>query len=376
MNKSDIFWQTYLNLEKEVIEVSRYIFITDEITVRKDGAETTQAYDAQLNTFSPHLADLLVRCCVQIEAISKELYHANGGTKPRGDKTLFFDEDCLKFIDMKWATHNKRVLVVAPFFNLTKDENRVLRPLKEAHKRSGAYWEKAYQAVKHDRFASLKYGNVKAVLHALAALYLLNVYYRNESWVVPYKDLRKTDYSLNSSIFAVNPPTVEQLWYGNEPKRSDSPYVVRYKAEDYKRIEEMQKSDTEALNAYWRQQPELSDTEFISILSEEQKKQRQNPTYRIMYIWELAKFRLKKMLPSTLSFEERKRQLINSEAWNCWINQNNKHLSIDEITEDNIEKEIEHVGTLWGMDIEKRYNTFKWIFLATNEAMCEVFIPQ
>ncbi len=376
MNKSDIFWQTYLNLEKEVIEVSRYIFITDEITVRKDGAETTQAYDAQLNTFSPHLADLLVRCCVQIEAISKELYHANGGTKPRGDKTLFFDEDCLKFIDMKWATHNKRVLVVAPFFNLTKDENRVLRPLKEAHKRSGAYWEKAYQAVKHDRFASLKYGNVKAVLHALAALYLLNVYYRNESWVVPYKDLRKTDYSLNSSIFAVNPPTVEQLWYGNEPKRSDSPYVVRYKAEDYKRIEEMQKSDTEALNAYWRQQPELSDTEFISILSEEQKKQRQNPTYRIMYIWELAKFRLKKMLPSTMSFEERKRQLINSEAWNCWINQNNKHLSIDEITEDNIEKEIEHVGTLWGMDIEKRYNTFKWIFLATNEAMCEVFIPQ
>lgn len=376
MNKSDIFWQTYLNLEKEVIEVSRYIFITDEITVQKDGTETTQAYDAQLNTFSPHLADLLVRCCVQIEAISKELYHANGGTKPRGDKTLFFDEDCLKLIDMKWATHNKRVLVVAPFFNLTKDENRVLRPLKEAHKRSGTYWEKAYQAVKHDRFASLKYGNVKAVLHALAALYLLNVYYRNDSWVVPYKDLCKTDYSLNSSIFAVNPPTVEQLWYGNEPKQSDSPYVVRYKAEDYKRIEEMQKSDTEALNAYWRQQPELSDTEFISILSEEQKKQRQNPTYRIMYIWELAKFRLKKMLPSTMSFEERKRQLINSEAWNCWINQNNKHLSIDEITEDNIEKEIEHVGTLWGMDIEKRYNTFKWIFLATNEAMCEVFIPQ
>ena len=138
----------------------------------------------------------------------------------------------------------------------------------------------------------------------------------------------------------------------------------------------MQKSDTEALNAYWRQQPELSDTEFISILSEEQKKQRQNPAYRIMYIWELAKFRLRKMLPSTMPFEERKRLLIGSEAWNCWVHQNNKHLSVDEITEDNIEKEIEHVGIHWGMDIEKRYNTFKWIFLATNEAMCEVSIPQ
>lgn len=180
MNKSDIFWQTYLNLEKEMIEVSRYIFITYEITVRHNGTETTQSYDVQLNTFSPHLADLLVRCCVQIEAISKELYHANGGTKERGDKTLLFDEDCLKLIDIKWETHNKKVLVVAPFFNLTKDENRVLRPLKEAHKRGGTYWSKAYQAVKHDRFASLKHGNVKAVLHALAALYLLNVYYRNQ----------------------------------------------------------------------------------------------------------------------------------------------------------------------------------------------------
>lgn len=376
MNKSDVFWQTYLNLEKEVIEVSRYIFITDEITVRKDGAETTQAYDAQLNTFSPHLADLLVRCCVQIEAISKELYHANGGTKPRGDKTLFFDEDCLKLIDMKWATHNKRVLIVAPFFNLTKDENRVLRPLKEAHKRSGTYWEKAYQAVKHDRFASLKYGNVKAVLHALAALYLLNVYYRNDSWAIPYKELRKIDYGLNSSIFAVNPPKVEQLWYDNIPQQSDSPYVVRYKPEEYKRIEEMQKSDADALNDYWSKQPELQDPEFVAILSEEKKKHQQNPTHRIMHVWELAKFRLKKMLPSTMPFEERKRLLLGSEAWNCWVYQNNKHLSVDEITEDNIEKEIENVGISWGIDIEKRYNTLKWIFLATNEAMCEVYIPQ
>ena len=31
MQKSDIFLQTYLNLEKEVIEVSKYIFFTDEV---------------------------------------------------------------------------------------------------------------------------------------------------------------------------------------------------------------------------------------------------------------------------------------------------------------------------------------------------------
>ena len=133
MKKSDIFWQTYLSLEKEFINVSHFIFITDEITINEHGAEITKPCNSQLETFSPHIADLLIRCCVQIEAISNELYFDNGGTKPRGDKNLFFDEDCLKLIDIKWATHDKRVMVVAPFFNLTKDENKILRPLKNAH---------------------------------------------------------------------------------------------------------------------------------------------------------------------------------------------------------------------------------------------------
>ena len=110
MKKSDIFWQTYLSLEKEFINVSNFIFITDEITTHEHGKEITQPCNSQLETFSPYIADLLIRCCVQIEAISKELYYDNGGTKQRGDKNLFFDEDCLKLIDIKWAIHDKRVL--------------------------------------------------------------------------------------------------------------------------------------------------------------------------------------------------------------------------------------------------------------------------
>ena len=80
MKKSDIFWQTYLNLEKEAIEVSKYIFFTDEVLVNGKGGIVAQSCNTQLETFSPHIADLLVRCCVQIEAISKELYFDNGGT--------------------------------------------------------------------------------------------------------------------------------------------------------------------------------------------------------------------------------------------------------------------------------------------------------
>lgn len=44
----------------------------------------------------------------------------------------------------------------------------------EAHKWQGGYWERCCQAVKHDGISSLSKDNVKAFLHALAALYLLN----------------------------------------------------------------------------------------------------------------------------------------------------------------------------------------------------------
>ena len=375
MKKSDIFWQTYLNLEKEAIEVSKYIFFTDEVLVNGKGGIVAQSCNTQLETFSPHIADLLVRYCVQIEAISKELYFDNGGTKARGDSSILFDEDCLKLIDIKWQTHNKTVMVVAPFFNFVKDENRILKPLKEAHKRQGTYWEKAYQAVKHDRYSSLHKGNVKAFIHALAALYLLNLYYRNDSWVTKYQDISKLDYSMGSAIFTVKPPVANQLWHGNSPTITESPYVVSYQDADYQRIEEMQRKEEQALNDYWINQPELREPAFQAQLQEAVEREKKDPHQRVMHIWELAKYRLNKKIPNTLTFEERKVCLINSKEWNGWINQHNKHLSADELTEDNIQKEIDSVGTRWGMEIMKSFQKLEWLPIALNSEICNIYIP-
>lgn len=52
MKKSDVFCQTYLMLEKELLEVSKYIYITDEKIVR----HKPQSCTSQLETFSPHIA--------------------------------------------------------------------------------------------------------------------------------------------------------------------------------------------------------------------------------------------------------------------------------------------------------------------------------
>lgn len=99
---------------------------------------------------------------------------------------------------------------------------------------------------------------------------------------------------MGSSIFAVKQPEVGQLWYGNTPTISESPYVVRYHVEDYKRIEAMQKADNQALNHYWQQQPEIREPEFLAILEKERRKQELDPTHRILYLWELGIYRLKK----------------------------------------------------------------------------------
>lgn len=190
MDKANMFWQTYLNLENETLEVAKYIYITDTTTKLDNRSKTVKNIEdeRQLLTYSSYIADLLVRCCVEIEAISKEMYYDNGGAKARGSIDLYFDTDCIALLNQKWNLSNKVVMIVASNFNLLKDENRNLTPLNNADKRSKTIWAKAYQAVKHDRYNSLYLGNIKALINAMAALYLLNIYYRDIKLTVKYMD--------------------------------------------------------------------------------------------------------------------------------------------------------------------------------------------
>ena len=48
--------------------------------------------DEQLKVYSAAIGDIIIRCAVEIEAISKELYTRSGGEK----KHLHFDTDCLQ----------------------------------------------------------------------------------------------------------------------------------------------------------------------------------------------------------------------------------------------------------------------------------------
>lgn len=353
MNKSNVFWQAYLNLENELIEVSKYIFFTEK----------------QLDTFSPYIAELLVQCCVQIESIAKELYFGIEGDQRRGDTSLLFDTDCLKSIDIKWKTHDKIVMVVAPFFNFTKQENKELTPLKKAHNRGGTYWERHYQAVKHDRYNSLHLGNVKAVIHALAALYLLNLYLRNDSWKVTYNDISKIDYSVGSKIFAVKPPVAGELWYGNMPIQKSSPYIVQYQEVDYQNLEKLQYMEKKRISEYIRNQKEWNENEFLENLD------LQDRNY-ITIFTKLAKYRLGKKIPDALPFSEKKDRLINSTEWNSEVWQRNKRTQENEITEENIYEVMDNLARDIGADTLSKVQGVDFINFATQRALCNIEIPK
>ena len=192
---TNFYWPVYKDLENEVIKLSNQVHFDDN----------------QLSIYSVKISELLIRCSVEIEAISKELFLLNGGIEPP-DGNLFFDTDCINFIENKWELSKKKVIISSSNLFFQRDENRILTPLYKANKRgeSGSDWKKAYQAVKHNRSKNLTKGNIKNLLRALSALYLLNIYFKSETYDLG--DKNNDNFSKDfSELFAIK----VHKWIGN-----------------------------------------------------------------------------------------------------------------------------------------------------------------
>jgi hypothetical protein len=169
MPTPNLYWPVYLNLEKDFLKLADYIHFSDD----------------QLNVYSIHIADLIIRCAIEIEAISKELYEVLGGNMSPVDdngnpRDLYFDTDCLDLLEQKWLISKKEITVSAANFYLVNETNKVLTPLVKCNKRGKGKWKCAYQAVKHNRIKSLKKATIENLLYAMGALYILNLYYKDE----------------------------------------------------------------------------------------------------------------------------------------------------------------------------------------------------
>ena len=184
-----LYWQVYKNLERELLGLADTIFINDE----------------QQDVYSMRIADLLIRTVIEIEALAKELYLANNG-EVVPDEEMYFDTVCMAHLNGLWNLDKKVVQVVSPNIYFEKEENRQFCPLYKASKRgtSSADWNKAYQAVKHNRVKELSKGSIKNLIHGLAALFVLNLYYRDEKINgLSGSDKANVNSSFGSSLFAV-----------------------------------------------------------------------------------------------------------------------------------------------------------------------------
>lgn len=185
---SNIYWAIYRNLERELIELSEQIYFDDE----------------QVSVYSLKIAELLIRASVEVESISKELYLSNGGPKA-DDNKLYFDRDCLKYLNEKWCLSKKKIRIINDNFHFSKEENMCFAPLENAHeeKSKKAGWLKAYQAIKHNRRKEIKNATLQHLIYAISALYILNLYYRDK--VIKVDNLEWMDshlYTLDSKIFS------------------------------------------------------------------------------------------------------------------------------------------------------------------------------
>ncbi len=183
-----------MNLEKELIALSNSIMFDDA-----DGSH-------QLDTYSPKISELLLRCATEIESISKGIYYLNGGEreyrKNGEEKNLKFDFECLKFLDNQWKICSRNILVTSTNFYFTKWENKRIAPLNGVCIKGSCSWNSAYQAIKHYRSTSINKATVRNLIHAMGALYLLNIYYKNEEKI--YDSTRNdTTASLGSEVFSV-----------------------------------------------------------------------------------------------------------------------------------------------------------------------------
>lgn len=237
MATQNLYWPVYKNLEAETIKISNYIHFSDD----------------QLSVYSMQIANIIIRCAIEVESISKELYKILGGNmnpqNSNGSKrNLYFDTDCMQLLEDQWNICQKEIRVSNINFFFSKPENLILLPLKKANKRSGSKWGRAYQAIKHDRMQSLNYATIGNLLNALGALYILNIYYRDECFNLgKISSVGSFDARLGSDIFSVFVAHAEKISVGTEVSDNDiessvrnelahSIYIQKYKEESLRQI--------------------------------------------------------------------------------------------------------------------------------------------
>ncbi|WP_431610679.1 hypothetical protein [Chryseobacterium sp. 'Rf worker isolate 10'] len=177
----NLYWPVYKNLEKEVIELSYNINFDD---IQFDYLKDVDGKYIKTPTYSVKIGDLLVRCCTEIEALIQEL--TRGKDKdvqktPTVDSKRPITTGCrLKYLHNTWDLDQKAVIMSCLSMYFKDEKNKYFFPFQYTKDGYDDYYS-AYNAIKHNRNDKTIYkGNIRYLLRAMASLFLLNIYHKND----------------------------------------------------------------------------------------------------------------------------------------------------------------------------------------------------
>lgn len=227
MSTPNLYWPIYQNLEREFNDLMFDIHIDDN----------------QLNVYSSKISDLILRASIEIESISKELYKLNGGTKTENIK---YDEDAIKHLNDLWKLE-KKIVIVGSSNAFLSDSKRILKPFEKNENRTGTQrltysWNNAYQNIKHDRANSLEFGSIKYLFDSLAALFALNIYFKNQEFLnlTGFQIEDNFDKTMSSIIFSIKLHVNNNLVdnYNKNDDFEECIYLTNFEEQTYKNLSE------------------------------------------------------------------------------------------------------------------------------------------
>ena len=221
--EASLYWAVYKNLEKDVIDLSYQIHFDDK----------------QLKTYSIKIADLIFRCSTELEAIAKDIYREIAKEEPENSG------NCFLFLEKCWKISKKVVIISAVNFHFNEKFVPHFAPFDYKKDSENDYF-KAYCSIKHDRVKNLEKANINILIRVMAALYLLNIYYRDETHKFEFEDT-----SMGSDIFSIkkySPYGIFQklvdfpldkdgyMYVEGEMKPTNTPFILHNWIENYKKL--------------------------------------------------------------------------------------------------------------------------------------------
>lgn len=187
--KENLYFPIYQKIEKEVIELTSSIYFSDE----------------QINVYSLQIANLIIRCSIELESIVKDIYRESNGKDPQKPGDAFVQ------LDQQWNLSHKVLTIISPYTHFKNTFCPAFAPFDYKAKSSDDFFS-TYNAIKHDKVNNISKANINSLIRVLGALYILNIYYRNE--IIPLDQDRygsKANRSLGSDFFAYSIAPLEGI---------------------------------------------------------------------------------------------------------------------------------------------------------------------